>query len=165
MSKNTYVTSDTHFTHKNIIKFQNRPFSSIDEMDTALIENWNSIVNKDDEVYHLGDFGWKDNAANLKILKQLNGTKYLVRGNHDFWLIQDKQIQNEFEWIKDYHEIKLPEGMIVMCHYPFTTWNMSHYGSINLCGHTHGSLKTLPHQFDVGVDVFNFKPIPLDSFI
>ena len=101
-----YFTADTHFNHINIIKFCDRPYELIDEMNEALIENWNSVVGKDDEIYHLGDFGWGDNVDNLDILRRLNGTKYLVKGNHDWKLLKDKAIRSEFEWIKDYNELE-----------------------------------------------------------
>jgi len=74
-----YFTSDTHFNHRGIISYCNRPFKDIDEMNRILIDGWNSRVRPGDFIYHLGDFGWKDC---LEIVKQLNGQKFLITGSH-----------------------------------------------------------------------------------
>ena len=80
---NIWITSDTHFNHYNIIEYCNRPFSNVDEMNKELIKRWNSVVKKNDKVWHLGDFflGKKDDAAD--IISHLNGNIYLIKGNHD----------------------------------------------------------------------------------
>ena len=160
-----YFTADTHFNHINIIKFCDRPYELIDEMNEALIENWNSVVGKADEIYHLGDFGWGDNVDNLDILRRLNGTKYLVKGNHDWKLLKDKAIRSEFEWIKDYNELELDDNFFVMCHYPFRTWNRDHYGAINLFGHSHGNTDPIGNQLDVGVDLHEYRPISINEVV
>ena len=78
-----YFISDTHFNHNNIIKYCNRPFKSINEMNQTIINNWNKTVKADDEIYHLGDLvlGKKEEMYNT--VSNLNGKKYLIRGNHD----------------------------------------------------------------------------------
>ena len=82
MSK-IFITSDTHFSHKNIIKYCNRPFSSVEEMNSVLTDNWNSIVSKDDLVIHLGDFSFGRTIESIKNhLDKLNGNKILILGNH-----------------------------------------------------------------------------------
>lgn len=80
-----FFTSDTHFKHANIIKFCERPFGSIEEMNEALIANWNRVVGKDDFVFHLGDFCFGGSEAWNSILDRLNGKIYLVLGNHDIY--------------------------------------------------------------------------------
>lgn len=95
-----YFTSDTHFSHTNIIKYCNRPFKSVEEMDEVLIANWNSVVKKTDQVFHLGDFGY-----NYKIAQRLNGHKHLIWGNHDRKLRNNQNFINEFEWTKDLAQI------------------------------------------------------------
>lgn len=80
-----FIISDTHFGHANIIKYCNRPFANTEEMDRQLIKNWNAVVSKDDTVIHLGDIGLGNKEYIKKILSQLNGTKILIRGNHDNW--------------------------------------------------------------------------------
>ena len=78
-----YFTSDTHFGHENIIKWCRRPYSSVEEMNEKLIENWNSVVGPDDIVFHLGDFAFGGSGLWKEVLSRLNGKKYLIIGNHD----------------------------------------------------------------------------------
>lgn len=79
-----YVTSDTHFNHKKIINYCDRPFKSTGEMNRVLVKNWNSVVNKDDIVLFLGDFAFCYGKANTKYwLDKLNGKKLIIKGNHD----------------------------------------------------------------------------------
>lgn len=79
----TFFIADTHFGENNIRRYENRPFESAEEMDALLIKNWNSVVSSDDEVYVLGDFGADKKEA--EVLADLNGIKYLVKGNHDVY--------------------------------------------------------------------------------
>ena len=76
-----YYTSDLHFGHNNIIKYENRPFNSVDEMDEYLIYKWNNKVKKGDEVYIIGDFGFCKGERANELLDRLNGRKYLIKGN------------------------------------------------------------------------------------
>jgi len=78
-----FITSDTHFHHKNIIKYTNRPYDSLEEMNEDLVRRWNACVGEDDVVLHLGDFGWKDEEHIAEIRKRLNGRIDLILGNHD----------------------------------------------------------------------------------
>ena len=80
---NTWIISDTHFGHENIIKYCNRPFSSVEEMDARMIKLWNNVVKKNDIVYHLGDFGVGNKEYISKIVSKLNGRIFLILGNHD----------------------------------------------------------------------------------
>lgn len=82
MSK-TFFVSDMHFGHKNALAFDNRPFPDIKSHDRALIDNWNGVVNVDDDVWVLGDFSWYNATKTIEIFKQLNGIKHLIVGNHD----------------------------------------------------------------------------------
>lgn len=112
MTKNIWVISDTHFYHKNIIEYCKRPFASVQEMNEALIENWNSVVRTDDVVYHLGDvFFTKDGGRQLH---RLNGRKRLILGNHDNPL--DPQITEAFEKIMMWR--LFPDLRILMTHVP-----------------------------------------------
>lgn len=77
--------ADTHFNHENIIKYCNRPFSSVKEMDEALIKNWNKVVSNKDTVFHLGDVALSSKDYIASIVKRLNGRKILILGNHDNW--------------------------------------------------------------------------------
>jgi calcineurin-like phosphoesterase family protein len=161
-----YFTSDTHFGHINIIKYCNRPFEGIWTMDEQMIRRWNSIVKYDDEVYHLGDFGFYPTSELIKIRKQLNGAIHLIEGNHDRKALKDPVFRACFESVQPYLEIKVEdeemdnEQPIVLCHYAFQVWNRSHHGSWHLHGHSHGTLPSADNQarLDVGVDSHDFTP-------
>ena len=164
-----WFTSDTHFGHKNILKYTDRPFSSAEEMDNILIENWNNRVKGDDEIYHLGDVALCSPKKLREILARLNGKIYLIRGNHDK---SAEACRDRFEWIKDYYELEVsdPDGyqgkqLIVLFHYAMRVWQASHYGTYHLYGHSHGELPDDPNSlsFDVGVDCHNYAPINYDE--
>lgn len=159
MKANEFITSDTHFGHANVIRYSNRPFSSVEEMDEKLIARWNAKVPQGGVVYHLGDVALcrEDRAAG--ILKRLNGSIRLVKGNHDKNIRGD--LAKRFEWIKDYYETYTDDDVkVVMFHYALLTWNKSHYGSWMLHGHSHGSLRDQGGlRMDVGVDTHpNYEP-------
>lgn len=160
-----WFTSDTHFGHRKILEYTNRPFSSVEEMDKALIDNWNQKVASKDEVYHLGDVGLTSPGTLRKILDKLNGKIYLVRGNHDK---STEACRERFEWIKDYYELTITDTdssqgkqLVILFHYAMRVWNASYYGTYHLYGHSHGQLPDEPTSlsFDVGVDCHNYAPI------
>ncbi len=167
--QNVFFTSDTHFKHGNIIEYCNRPFSSRDQMDSSMINRWNSIVGRNDIIFHLGDFCFGSKKQWKYLLDSLNGRKYLVIGNHDKNITPSKfedvsHIINLI--IQDDDEI--PEGQrITLCHYPMLSWYHSHRGSWQLFGHVHGGLADkglnrsglTANQLDVGVDLHGFSPI------
>jgi calcineurin-like phosphoesterase family protein len=163
-----FFTADTHFGHANIINYCGRPFLSKEEHDESLIENWNSVVSKRDVVYHLGDFGFGDPFYLKKVAQKLRGQINFIRGNHDGNDMLNI-LGNRFTFIKDSHLLETKvEGkneLIFLSHYPHRSWPRSYHGSWHLYGHVHGNLKyTIDHglAFDVGVDVWNFTPIPID---
>ena len=133
-----YYISDTHFGHTNIIGFDCRPFKNTLEMEQTLIKNWNSRVTKEDVVYILGDFCWsKEKSDWLKILDQLNGSKYLIRGNHDLKNFP-AEVKNKFCQITDYKEITDNGKRIIMSHYPIMFYRSSYGNDVwHFCGHTH----------------------------
>lgn len=159
-----YFTSDHHFGHKNIIKYCNRPFNNIDEMNEALIARWNDVVTSKDEVYVLGDVAFMQPEIVDGILARLTGKKYLIRGNHDKQSMMDVY-SKRFLWVKDYYEISWQGQRIVLSHFPFLTWNKSHHGSWHLHGHCHGSLPDDPRvrRLDVGVDCHGYAPISFEK--
>ena len=169
----TFFTSDLHLGHTNIIKYSNRPFQTIEEMDQALIDNWNRVVSGEDVVYVIGDFSfYKDQQKSLDVLKKLNGAEiHLVMGNHDKHMKQF--VKDEFTTCSAYKEIYVPDSeashdkgqFIILAHYAFRVWNKSHHGSWNLYGHSHGSLPDDPHlrSLDVGVDCWNYTPVSYDE--
>lgn len=132
-----YYISDTHFGHANIIRFDHRPFANTNEMEHALIKNWNERVTKDDVVYIIGDFCWGTEKEWLRVLNQLNGAKVLVRGNHDL-KHPSATLKSKFRKICDYEEITDNGIHIIMSHYPHLFYKSSYNGDTwHFCGHTH----------------------------
>ncbi len=156
-----FFTSDTHFGDHRTLNIHKRPFGSVAEMDAALLERWNAVVGEEDEVWHLGDFARK--AADVAgLLARLNGRKHLVRGNND-----PPGTLDAAGWasVHDYAELRIGERLLVLCHYPFRSWNGQHRKSLNLHGHSHGRLKPLPRQIDVGVDAWDYRPVRLEQLL
>lgn len=157
-----YFTSDTHLADPRVLRIDRRPFQDMREHDAALIANWNAVVRPDDEIWHLGDFMGKAAGDCNHMLQRLNGIKHLIIGNND----PDTVVAcGEWETVQHYKELIVDGILLVMCHYPFRTWNQMGKKSINLHGHSHGRLKPLPRQFDVGVDVFDLKPVALNDIL
>jgi len=168
-----FFTSDTHFFHKNIIKYCNRPFEDVYEMNKTLVDNWNKVVPEDGVVFHLGDVSLTATPKILNdLLHSLNGTKYLIIGNHEKDALGKEYIREHWNGIYDIAEIFVPDEEIsykkqhiVMCHYPMIAWNAGHRNSWQLFGHVHGGLSNKgkinhhPAQMDVGVDCHNYYPI------
>ncbi|MFW6219830.1 MAG: metallophosphoesterase family protein [bacterium] len=153
-----YFTSDTHLNHKNIIKYCNRPFKNINEMNETIVENWNNTVHPTDTIYHLGDFSFGESIR--EFTERLNGKIILIKGNHDHFNIKK---MNMFYRVYDMLEIKIDSISITLCHYAMRVWNKSHFNSWNLYGHSHSMLKPIGKQYDVGVDNNNFTPISFDQ--
>jgi calcineurin-like phosphoesterase family protein len=141
-------------------------------MNALLISNWNSRIKPDDEVYHLGDFAFAGITKVVPILEQLNGKKYLIRGNHDYGIAKKPDFLKNFEWIKDYYLLKVHDSFIdeeenvkqyhqpiALMHFPILSWDGMAHGSWMLHGHCHGSLpQTKMMRMDVGVDTNNLFP-------
>lgn len=159
--ENIYFLSDTHFFHKGVIGYSKRPYSSVEEMNEALISNWNAVVPRNGHVFHLGDFSFGRRVDTEEILRRLNGTKYLILGNHDSSMNRFKKY---FCWIKDYYELTVVgfthQQKIVLFHYPIGSWNKCHWGSWQLHGHCHGNfMHHHGRQIDVGVDALpGYRP-------
>jgi len=132
-----YYISDTHFDHKNVIAFDSRPFFTVTEMNAKLIENWNNRVTNQDMVYILGDFHWGKTQDWLFVLRQLNGQKTLVRGNHDLHLPFTPELSKCFADVKDYKEIDDNGRKIVLSHFPMPVYKNMYYGWYHLYGHVH----------------------------
>ena len=159
-----YFTADTHFDHANIIKYCNRPFKDVNEMNIALIKNWNSVIKPEDTVYHLGDFALTARERMAYLGQVLNGHKHLLMGNHDKG--KSRLREAGFETITRSKESFMHVGdmKVQISHYPYATneaWNWSPIdnGFILLCGHIHDRWKTKNRMINVGVDVWNFTPV------
>lgn len=162
-----YFTSDQHFGHKAIIKYCNRPFSSVGEMDSVMIERWNWIVRPEDVIYFLGDFCLGNQEMAFKYFKRLNGRIYVVPGGHDKRWIRPNLCYTGPNCIvrilPPLHTITLDKQVIVLCHYCMRVWDRSHYNSWQLYGHSHGGLSGVGKQLDVGVDCWNYYPVSLEE--
>jgi calcineurin-like phosphoesterase family protein len=158
-----FFTSDTHFGHGGALGLYRRPFASVAAMNKALVERWNETVGPDDEVWHLGDFAIRQRLPVVAdLLVRLNGRKHLVAGNND--PPETRELKG-WESVQSYVEIEVDGVSLVLCHYPFRSWRGMGKGWVNLHGHSHGRLKPLPRQFDVGVDVWSFRPISLREIL
>jgi len=166
---NIFFIADTHFEHcKNkhgfggIIFHAKRPFASLEEMDATLISNWNEMVKPGDHTWVLGDFAWRNHS---KYLHALNGKKFLVKGSHD------KMPHDTLRLFAEVHEgmaiRNFNKSRMVLTHCPMLTWEGSAYRTINLHGHCHGRIVETDNclRMDVGVDVWGFKPVPLELVI
>lgn len=172
-----FFTSDLHFGHKNIIEFCKRPFNSVEEMDEALIENWNSVVKPNDLVFNLGDFAFAPHWRWHELLARLNGNHILILGNHDISRWPGDKVMELFYRVEQQMILKVEEQYIYLNHYPFLcyggTYRPAGYTVWQLHGHVHSSpLDTdkrgkdnkrlslrFPYQYDVGVDNNNFTPV------
>ena len=155
-----FFTSDTHFGDHRVLNIRPRPFGSVGQMNEAMIERWNSRVGERDEIWHLGDFATTVKVAQ-SVLPQLNGKKHLVTGNID----PERVRALNWSSVQAYAELPNDGVLLVLCHYPFRTWNGMHRGSLNLHGHSHGRLEPLRRQHDVGVDAHDFYPVLLDELL
>ncbi|MER9007675.1 MULTISPECIES: metallophosphoesterase [unclassified Mesorhizobium] len=151
-----FFTSDTHFNDPRILRLDRRPFASLVEHDQALVAFWNETVGPNDEVWHLGDFAKGPAETVSSLLSSLNGSKHLIIGNND-----SAATVGDPAWASVHHYMELlVEGrLLVLCHYPFRTWNQIGKRSVNLHGHSHGRLKPMTRQHDVGVDAWGFRPV------
>jgi calcineurin-like phosphoesterase family protein len=158
-----FFTSDTHFGHGGALGLYRRPFASVAAMNKALVALWNETVGPDDVVWHLGDFAIRQRPTVVTdLLARLNGHKHLVAGNND-----PPATRELAGWgtVQPYSEIEADGVPLVLCHYPFRSWRGMGKGWVNLHGHSHGRLKPLPRQFDVGVDVWDFRPVTLSEIL
>jgi calcineurin-like phosphoesterase family protein len=158
-----FFTSDTHFGHGGALGLYRRPFASVAAMNEGLIEKWNAVVGENDVVWHLGDFAIRQpQTVMAEILTRLHGCKQLVAGNNDTAATTELE---GWDSIQPYAEIVAEGAPLVLCHYPFRTWRGLDKGWLNLHGHCHGRLKPMPRQFDVGVDVWGFRPVTLSEIL
>ena len=172
-SEKIFFISDSHFCHESIIKYCDRPFTSVEEMNEAIIENWNSVVRPEDTVFHLGDFGLGPSEKLKDIFQRLNGEIYLIMGNHDFR--QTKGVLSMFKEVHLEMLIEVEKTKILLNHYPMLCFSGSNRSDVwQLFGHVHTREKTggydagrlqylLPTQYDVGVDNNDFTPVSFEQ--
>lgn len=187
---NIWFTSDFHLYHKNVVKFDNRPFLDefgevdIEAMHETIITNWNNVVGKNDTVFYLGDLCFATVEKAKAIVAKLNGKIHFIMGNHDKF--EDIQKIDRFESINDYVDLTIlnvpnienqhlsnrtpDQAHFCLMHYPIYSWNRKHHGSIMAHGHCHGNLHHGEEAdfyinrkvIDVGCNLHDYTPL---SFI
>lgn len=158
-----FFTSDTHFGHARSIELCRRPFADVVEMRETMIANWNAVVRADDEVYHLGDFAYRCDGAEVeRIFDRLNGKKHLIPGNHD-----SLSVCTGLEWksVADICPLTVEGQRVVLCHYPLLEWQGYYRQAIHLFGHVHGNRPGVGRSCDVGVDSWDFRPVRLSEIL
>ena len=185
----TWFTSDWHLGHVNIINFCHRPFSSVEEMNETIIERHNSRVSPTDKVFVLGDVALGKIDESLALVLRMNGTKYLIPGNHDrCWsghaksrpIDTTRYTEVGFTVIGEDLTYRQPKDLIFggglrMCHFPYAgdSHDEDRYAEHRpvqkwgkewlIHGHVHNAWKVKDQQINVGVDVWDFYPVPLST--
>lgn len=159
-----FIISDPHFNHANIIKYESRPFLSVEVMNKCMIERWNSVVSDQDKVYVDGDFGFGSKEEMAKILSQLKGHKHLIMGNHDrhkrpsWW--------REVGFKEVYAHPIIIDKFVILSHEPVHI-DGDYY--VNIHGHVHSGSRRAgkddKKHFNVSVEVLDYRPLNLDKLI
>jgi calcineurin-like phosphoesterase family protein len=167
----TWVSSDLHFGHKNIMNFcpeSRRRFNNdLAYMNEAMVKEWNDLIAPEDLVYILGDVAFMSGSDAAKIMNRLNGTKILVEGNHDRKTLMDVNFRGAFKEVHKYLDITYEGTKVVMFHYPISEFDQMHRGSVHFHGHLHGGVSGLEHYrvLDVGMDATGVIAITMEDAI
>ena len=179
-----WFTSDLHFYHFNVIRYCDRPFTTVEEMNEGLVENWNRKVKAEDEVYILGDFSLALRPVEL-FPRRLNGLKYLVPGNHDYCHPHHKKGRRDLPKWKAFYPLngltvlplqtpfQLSDGTnVLLSHIPSTNQDPRYIGFAPskfagwvLCGHVHEKWLVEGNNINVGVDQWGMSPVSEDEII
>ena len=169
-----FLTSDLHLCHNREFIYGPRGFTNVKDHDETIVRNWNNVVCPEDDVYILGDLMLNDNENGIELLKQLNGRKHIILGNHDTTVRERLYLEEGIcveppNWAdmlhyKGYH--------FYLSHFPAMTGNLEKESlkqvTINLFGHTHQKeqfYQDIPFMFHVGLDSNNNTPVLLDNII
>ena len=166
----TWVISDTHFGHANIIRHAERPFRTLNEMDETLVANWNETVRHDDTVYHLGDFsGPPMNPRIEQVAERLHGRIVLIAGNHDR---VTPRIATAFARVTGPQRVRVRMKDIpgvVLSHVPVHSAGTDEPGRLrvigNLHGHIHQRMSPTPHHCNVCVEHTGYRPLRLEEAV
>ena len=169
-----YYTSDIHFGHRNVIWMCKRPYSSVEEMNEALIRNWNMRVKGNDKVYIMGDMFFHADIKLVKeILSRLKGRKILIIGNHDgSWLSKLDHPEQYFELVTDYFNGSVGNHGVTLCHFSLPCF-IHQKKQYMIHGHFHNKtesdiwplLKVRPHVLNAGVDINGYQPVTFEELI
>jgi len=175
-----FFTADLHFGHHNIIEYCGRPFRDVDQMNAALVERWNDCVSPEDEVLVLGDFALGQLSQTLPLAAGLHGRKVLLAGNHDrCWAGHKKGVEAATRHYVGAGFAEIRQGTVGLdiegiavraCHFPyrgdshdsdrFVGHRPVDEGSWLLHGHVHERWKVRDRMINVGVDVWDYAPVP-----
>ena len=169
---NFYI-SDTHFGHENVIGFDKRPFTSVEEMEYTMTELWNARVRTEDDVYILGDMVFKRDKSPYELIRRLNGRKHLVIGNHDVNnIMKNRKTMELFVSAEQMMTIKDGDKRIVLCHYPILEWDGCYGETIHIYGHIHNRkerawkiMSSLENCYNAGCMINNYMPVTLNELI
>lgn len=166
----TYITSDLHFGHTNILKFcpeSRARFPTVESMTGMMINEWNNIVTPKDTVYILGDVAFCNAEEATKIMRSLSGRKILVQGNHDVKLLKHQPFVDCFAEVHQYLEIKYNGTHVVMFHYPIAEFNRMHHGAVHFHGHLHGNRSGMEQYRvrDIGMDATGKVVVDIEDAI
>lgn len=168
---NLYI-SDIHFGHKNVIGFDHRPFADVNEMDLCLIKLWNERVSPDDHVYIVGDFAYRNEKGADWYLRQLNGHKHLIIGNHDRNTLENENAMKYFESVDKMLHIDDNGRQICLCHYPMAEWYNSRHGSWHIYGHIHGNkgetyefMKNRGNALNAAACINHYTPVSFNELL
>lgn len=165
-----YFTSDLHFGHENVLRLCNRPFSCVEEMDEHLIQEWNKLVHRNDEVYILGDFSFRAEKPPEYYLDRLKGEKHLIIGNHDKSWMKKVDLDKYFKSVQWMTLVNTGKGNATLCHFPV----LDGEGKFMIHGHIHAKgellefwqyLKNTENMLNAGVDVNGYKPVLIEELI
>jgi calcineurin-like phosphoesterase family protein len=172
---NRFFTSDLHFFHKNVIQFCDRPYEDVYQMQEGMIKIWNATVPPDGVVYILGDFGFISVEEGRRVLSRLNGTKHLIRGNHDYGI--GKMEHMGFAFVAEKVQIELEGNLLLLSHFPYKKlWlkNRPRYADLHptrgtedwlLHGHVHNNwpkVNSKSKMINVCWDVWN-RPVSMSE--
>jgi calcineurin-like phosphoesterase family protein len=167
----TWVTSDLHFGHKNIMTFcreaRSRFKLDLDYMNETMVKEWNETIAPEDTVYILGDVAFLPAQKATEYMRRLNGTKILVEGNHDRKLLNDPSFRRCFAEVHQYLAITYNGTRVVMFHYPIAEWDQMHRGAVHLHGHLHGGASGMEKYRcrDMGMDATGFIAVSMERAI
>jgi len=154
-----YFTSDLHIFHKNVIKYEKRPFTDLDHMHIEIIKRWNKKVKKQDRVFLLGDIAFSNKELTEPIIRQLNGFKFLIMGNHDRGRSR--------QWFKDIGFDEVSEFPIVYKDFYFLShepmYLNEHMPYVNIHGHLHKNKMEGKQYINVGMDLCDFEPVSFNE--
>jgi calcineurin-like phosphoesterase family protein len=167
----TWVTSDLHFGHANIMKFcpdaRARFKNDLDYMNEMMVKEWNELIEPEDTVYILGDVAFLPAQKATEYMHRCNGTKILIEGNHDRKLLNDPSFRRCFAEVHQYLRLNYEGTLVCMFHYPIAEWDQMHRGSVHLHGHLHGGVSGMEDYRcrDMGMDALGRIAVTMEDAI